>query len=448
MTEEQELLAKIGQLAGQINQHKNQHQHLAPSSNYHTRHPRAGWAPYRGRGTRGRPVSHRNRTLILNNNTPDASKAEAADNATPPPASTNGWVAKRDRHMQLINSSIYDKEVQARTKAIAETEKSKREKRAKAEEAKVMRYAQGVRNVHATPVAGPSGVATQPSTSYQIFIHDTPFQVVRGGSKLIRQSKDPKNANATPKKVVVGGVTFVRSKKGNLHRLGAVVAKRKPSKIKKKNELCKRFSRTGTRFSPYYTAILHNAKAVLGVDKNTDHVTKDPIVHTSTTRTKWQSAKTFYKLVNAAQEIVAISPTSHHLIDPLFVSISFEGVARILNVATHMSVSHLEHPSVATLQSLAIAKRPENAQIVTSMSAQIMPTREKATAGKSETTPLDGEGEEEEEDISSEEEYDEIDSDDIDSDELDSDEDEPMVEFVEGGTDDQELSGQQDFVHF
>jgi hypothetical protein len=266
MTEEQELLAKIGQLAGQINQHKNQHQNPAPPSNYHARHPRAGWAPYRGRGTRGRPVAHRNRTLILNNNAADASKAEAADNATPPPASTNGWVAKRDRHMQLINSSIYDKEAQARTKAIAETEKTKRETRAKAEEAKVMRYAQGVRNVHATPVAGPSGVATQPSSSYQIYIHDTPFQVVRGGSKLIRQSNDPKNANATPKKVVVGGVTFVRSKKGNLHRLGAVVAKRKPSKIKKKNELCKRFSRTGTRFSPYYTTTLYNPKAALGVN--------------------------------------------------------------------------------------------------------------------------------------------------------------------------------------
>lgn len=70
----------------------------------------------------------------------------------------------------------------------------------------------------------------------------------------------------------------------------------------------------------------------------------------------------------------------------------------------------------------------------------------KATAGKSGTTPPDGE---EEEDVSSEEEeYDEIDSDDVDSDELDSDEDEPMVEFVEGGTDDKELSGQQDFVHF
>lgn len=70
--------------------------------------------------------------------------------------------------------------------------------------------------------------------------------------------------------------------------------------------------------------------------------------------------------------------------------------------------------------------------------------RKVTTAGK---TPPGGEGEEE--DVSSEEEeYDEIDSDDVDSDELDSDEDEPMMEFVEGGTDDRELSGQQDFVHF
>lgn len=31
---------------------------------------------------------------------------------------------------------------------------------------------------------------------------------------------------ATPKKVNVGGVSFVRSKNGNLHRLGAVVSKK------------------------------------------------------------------------------------------------------------------------------------------------------------------------------------------------------------------------------
>ncbi|RAO67332.1 uncharacterized protein BHQ10_003344 [Talaromyces amestolkiae] len=442
MTEEQELLAKIGQLAGQINQHKNQHQHPAPPTGYHARHPRAGWAPYRGRGARGRPAAHRNRTLILNNNTADASKTDSTDNATPPPASTNGWIAKRDRHMQLINTSIYDKEVQARTKAIAETEKTKREKRAKAEEAKVMRYAQGVHSVHATPAAGPSGVATQPSSSYQIYIHDTPFQVVRGGSKLIRQSNDPKNANATPKKVVVGGVTFVRSKKGNLHRLGAVVAKRKPSKIKRKNELCKRFSRTGTRFSPYYTTILYDAKAArLVLSKY-----KDPTARTSTTQIKWQSAKSFCKLVNVAQEIAVTSRMSHHLIDHLFVSISFEAAAQTRNVATHMSASRLEHPSAAILQYWDIAKRAQNALIDMSMNALIMPTRGKATAA-AKTSP-DGEDEDEEDVSSEEEEYDEIDSDDVDSDELDSDEDEPMMEFVEGGTDDRELSGQQDFVHF
>lgn len=68
-----------------------------------------------------------------------------------------------------------------------------------------------------------------------------------------------------------------------------------------------------------------------------------------------------------------------------------------------------------------------------------------ANASKSETSP----DAEEEDDVSSdEEEYDEIDSDDVDSDELDSDADEQMAELIEGGADDQELSGQQDFVHF
>lgn len=69
---------------------------------------------------------------------------------------------------------------------------------------------------------------------------------------------------------------------------------------------------------------------------------------------------------------------SHRLIDPLFVSISFEVAAQTLNAATHMSVSHLEHPSAAILQSLAIAKGAKNAQIGTSMNVQTMPTRESA----------------------------------------------------------------------
>lgn len=280
-------MSPYSSLLGQINQHKNQRsqpQHAASSSSYGGRHPRAGWSPYSTRGSQRRPAAHRNRTLILNNapgSSRETSQTPAVSDTNETPASSNGWVAKRDRHMQLINSAIYDKEAQARTKAIAATQKGKQERRGKAEEAKVLRYAQGARNPHVDAAVVSSAPGGVPSfASYQIFIHDIPFQVARGGSKLIRQSSatlasctsigtglrgldDQKDADKTPKKVAVGGVTFVRSKNGNLHRLGAVVnkrysfealstlvttqlASRKPSKIKKKDELCKRFSRTGT----------------------------------------------------------------------------------------------------------------------------------------------------------------------------------------------------------
>lgn len=64
----------------------------------------------------------------------------------------------------------------------------------------------------------------------------------------------------------------------------------------------------------------------------------------------------------------------------------------------------------------------------------------KNAANRAESPTPDGE-----EDVSSdEEEYDEIDSDDVDSDELDDD----PVEVIEGGPEDNELSGQQDFVRF
>ncbi|OKL58404.1 hypothetical protein UA08_06094 [Talaromyces atroroseus] len=389
MTEEQELLAKIGQLAGQINQHKNQRlQSQSPAStSYNARHPRAGWAPYRARGSQRRPVSHRNRTLILNNNSAasssDASKtpalSDATETVTPPPGS-NGWVAKRDRHMQLINSSIYDKEAQARTRAIAETEKTKREKRAQAEEAKVMRYAQGVRSAPTSHIPGRDAVTNQPS-SYQIYIHDAPFQVVRGGSKLIRQSNNPKNANATPKKVVVGGVTFVRSKKGNLHRLGAVVAKRSP--------VCVHFLR-GRCSNP-------------------------------------ECRYTHVRVTPGAPVCRAF------------------GILGYCEKGENCPDRHVyECPDYANTGS---CKKKKCTLPHIDRAGQI---RKAAAATTTKSGMALAEGDADEEDVSSEEEeeYDEIDSDDVDSDELDSDDDEPMVEFIEGGTDDKELSGQQDFVHF
>lgn len=221
--------------------------------------PHPSWAPYRGRPSYPRRpvVPHRNRTLILNNNV--APGLPPSSTSSPGPASDHdgeirsatpsGWVAKRDRHMQLINSAIYDKEAQARTKALEETWKLKARKRAQVEEAKVLRYAQGVgrqfptSSVTTTTTQAPA--TTQPSAGYRILINDIPFRIARGGSKLIRLSSanpigatlkqraslpltidDPKTANNTPKKVSVAGVTFVRSKNGNLHRLGAVTSKR------------------------------------------------------------------------------------------------------------------------------------------------------------------------------------------------------------------------------
>lgn len=241
---------------------------------------RQGWAPYsRGRGRRG-GAPHRHRTLVLNNGSTGQTPSNTSspgpsdnDRETRPPPSSNGWVAKRDRHMQLINSAVYDKEAQARTKAMEETRKAKAQRRAQREQTKVLRYAQAAGATVSTPA--------QP-TAHQILINDVPFKIARGGSKLIRVSStsfvddlflsriglpfidDPGTANTTPKRVTVAGVSFVRSKNGNLHRLGAVTSKRsvlslsaldstdrcnrQPTAVKKKDELCKRFTTTGICF--------------------------------------------------------------------------------------------------------------------------------------------------------------------------------------------------------
>ena len=192
-------------------------------------------------------------------------------------------MAKRDRHMQLINSTIYDKEAQARTKALEETRRLKAQRRTQVEEAKILRYAQGAGSKFPASVTTHGIASSQPSASYQISVNDIPFRIARGGSKLIRLSRaipsdvimkqgaglpfeidDPKTANNTPKRATVAGVYFVRSKNGNLHRLGAVTSKRwesicqyvtewqqthddrNPATFRKKNELCKRFTTTGT----------------------------------------------------------------------------------------------------------------------------------------------------------------------------------------------------------
>lgn len=209
-------------------------------------------APYsRGRGRAGRIVAkpHRNRTLVLNNksgdslpsakelnpdSTPSSTKAvQSEDEESIPLQSTNRWVTKRDRHMQLINSSVYDKETQARKKAIEETRRRKALQKDQREKQKIER--------HLNTLTLRAGQAT--NVVHEISVNGLRFHVADGGSKLVRMRgenhKDgthllsrsqllgaTDSASTTPKQANIGGVTFLRSKNGNLYRLGIVKAKR------------------------------------------------------------------------------------------------------------------------------------------------------------------------------------------------------------------------------
>lgn len=139
----------------------------------------------RGRG-RGYSPAHRNRTLVLNN----AQQGDSSESglSTPEPSTTpngtNNWVSKRDRHMQLINASVYDQVSQQRNQAIAETMLQKRRLRDAKEKARLQKHFQ-----HLQPHDGTSKVSIPseraPST-HEIYVEGLPFRISDGGSKLIR----------------------------------------------------------------------------------------------------------------------------------------------------------------------------------------------------------------------------------------------------------------------
>lgn len=313
-------MARIGNLAGRINRHKaEQNGHPSPAlprtspphflsfapctpvdpqtppdTAYSTRgsyrvapyHPRG----YRGGRGRGAP-SYRNRTLVLNGQsrptTTDASAGASASTSTsseanPPNAHSEGpsWVARTDRHMQLINSSVYEKESQNRAAAIEQTMRQKQLQKNLAERNRVFNYLN-----RASTAVGPASL-NNPSnpTQYELVVEGIRFHVIRQGSKLVRvpgtcsvcllthlarlltvfSSGDNNTASTTPRVAVVGGVKFYRTRNGNLVRHGIAKAQRyvcTPARlhtlthhriaggIKKVDEPCKTFSWTGIFFS-------------------------------------------------------------------------------------------------------------------------------------------------------------------------------------------------------
>ncbi|KMP06953.1 zinc finger domain-containing protein [Coccidioides immitis RMSCC 2394] len=451
MSEDQELLARIGRLAGQINQHKSQLTPLsrggyasAPShTSYGSIHrPHPGWAPYRGRG---RPPSrraagpHRHRTLVLNNKTPNPDTADSSSSTTVPgdmnveakPPQQTGWVAKRDRHMQLINTAIYDQEAQARTKAIEETRKLKAQKKAELEKAKVLRFAQHI----VAPTAEAAAAGVRPD-SYKIVIQEIPFQVIKGGSKLIRLSNDPTAANATPKKVNVGGVTFVRSKNGNLHRLGAVVSKKKTGAVRKKDELCKRFTATGSCYKGPKCSYIHdpNKVAICKEFLQTGKCSAGPSCDLSHEPSPERSPACVHfirgRCSNPACRYAHIRVTPGA---PVCRDFAILGYCSKGDQCQDRHV--IECPDYANMGKCAKQKCPlphiDRAGQIRKLAANKADNNTHATENPGEYA----------DDVSSEEEaYDEIDSDDVDSDELDDDEPEVIIPGAHAGEEGQIFS--------
>ena len=158
-------------------------------------------APYpRARARGGRiNTTHRNRVLKLNapvGNAQDKdtmSQPTLGNTAGPPSTPETGesisasgstsWVSKRDRHMQLINTSIYEKDTQLRKKAINETQRQKAQLDGQREKARIAQYLYSANNYLGRPNAIPS--ATAPA-QYETSIDGLRFRVMDGGSKLFR----------------------------------------------------------------------------------------------------------------------------------------------------------------------------------------------------------------------------------------------------------------------
>jgi hypothetical protein len=273
-------------------------------------HTRAniGWRPVRGAYSgRGRGYSrggrqsqvHRNKTLVLNGATTSTlvpeNNAQNEINSSTNVNASPAWVTKTDRHLQLINPTIFEKQSQQRTKAMEETRKLKLKQRDERERLKFNKHLQRVGNTSTTEAGG---IASLNITSqYEISLQGVRFRVVKNGSKLMKVPGetllvdylincvygtfdsglqylgDENAAKATPKFATVGGVKFYRSKNGNLYRSGIVkgqrygalqgqpkywhlanwnytdvVYTRRRGVVQKINEPCKAFSTTGSSF--------------------------------------------------------------------------------------------------------------------------------------------------------------------------------------------------------
>ncbi|KAI1816493.1 hypothetical protein GGS20DRAFT_537841 [Poronia punctata] len=242
-SEDQELREKISKLASRINRHKEtQHAHGSEyvTSTRGAYHRSAPYPPPAYRGGRGRIMpTYRNRTLVLNGGTHNAGSHEDDQPVDP---TTPSWVTKTDRHLQLINRDVYERESQHRTQAIEQTLKRKQINKDRREKVQFFKNMQQAGGNHVVASSNPS----KPVSRYEVQVDGVRFYVTQQGSKLVKVPDDPNPPTATPKVAVLYGVKFHRTKNGNLVRHGVVQARRRAGAVKKVNEKCKTFSSTGS----------------------------------------------------------------------------------------------------------------------------------------------------------------------------------------------------------
>ncbi|KAH9243125.1 hypothetical protein K456DRAFT_1716749 [Colletotrichum gloeosporioides 23] len=253
-SEEQQLLARISQLAGKINLHKAQQAGVQsiPSSqaSYHRHNPhRQGGHPHRHSpypSSRG-PSGFRNRSLVVNNS---GTQTPPSDSPTPEAsgstASSGSWISKNTPgQMSLINSAVYDKTNEATAKAIEATRQKKLLQREAREKSQLANHFQRYGG-HASAPTTPTN--TTAVGNHEIEIQGLRYRVANNGSKLVKVSGDLHPVSATPKVTYVGGVKFHRSKRGNLYRAGVLRAHRHHG-VKKVDVPCNMFSLTGISFT-------------------------------------------------------------------------------------------------------------------------------------------------------------------------------------------------------
>ncbi|KAG4303239.1 hypothetical protein PCANB_000589 [Pneumocystis canis] len=212
--QKEKILNEIAVVAGAINRHKHKRVGEIEAGNSNV--------PLKPRHYPKNP-KHRSRHMSLVISTGHTNVTNK-DGAQPMPS---GWIQKRDRHIQLINASVYDSTTKKRAKAMEETRLQKKLKQEELSKNGKMKN-------------------THENDSKELIVNGVKFYIKEHENKPIR-TRDNNPSLKTLKKAVVSGAVFWRGKKGNLWRASFIKSnieknKSPPEKIEKH---CQYYTRLG-----------------------------------------------------------------------------------------------------------------------------------------------------------------------------------------------------------